>query len=88
MTTPPPLHLTRSELARRYRVAPSTVGRALERGLAEHRADPATAPAPPDPVNPGEPSLRYDAAQMDAWWPKRPLRRGPRPPPAPEETRP
>ncbi|WP_225731036.1 MULTISPECIES: AlpA family transcriptional regulator [unclassified Nocardia] len=63
--------LTRVELARRYGVSPSTVTRALARADARHQADP-TQPAPPAPVNPGEPTLRYLPAEFDAWWAARP----------------
>lgn len=62
--------LTRAELARRYRVSPSTVTRALARAESRHQQDPAQ-PAPPQPVNPGEPILRYLPADADRWWPTR-----------------
>lgn len=51
--------LTCAELARRYKVARSTVARALAREGA------------PGPVNPGEPQLRYRSEEVDAFWPKR-----------------
>ncbi|RNG38026.1 hypothetical protein, partial [Streptomyces botrytidirepellens] len=65
--------LTVSELGRRYQVAHSTVARAITRATAL-RAQGHLAPAPPAPVNPGEPQLRYPTDQMDAWWPLRPPR--------------
>lgn len=69
--------LTAAELARRYGVARSTVARALTQAAGRHRTDPTT-PAPPAPVNPGEPQLRYPAGEMDRWWPHRPGRGRPR----------
>ncbi|GAA3086427.1 hypothetical protein GCM10020000_86370 [Streptomyces olivoverticillatus] len=78
--------LTISELGRRYKVAHSTVARAMARATAL-RADGHPVPAPPAPVNPGEPQLRYPADKMDAWWSKRPPRGRPRTsPPTPTTT--
>lgn len=68
---------SRAELARRHGVHVSAISRALERAAAAHRADPSV-PAPPAPVNPGEPQPRYLPAEFDPWWSARP-RRG-RPP--------
>lgn len=61
--------LTKAELARRWKVAPSAVTRAWQRAERDHKADPAV-PAPPQPVNPGEPLLRYLPSECDPWWPK------------------
>jgi len=64
--------LTCAELARRYGVQRSTVARALARAAELHARDPDGWPAPPQPVNPGEPQLRYRSEEVDAWWPTRP----------------
>lgn len=64
--------LTCAELARRYGVQRSTVSQALARAAELHDRDPQMWPAPPWPVNPGEPQLRYRSEEMDAWWPNRP----------------
>jgi transposase-like protein len=69
--------LTRAELARRYGVSPSAVTRALARAEETHRNDPSL-PAPPQPVNPGEPLLRYLPSEFDPWWANRPARGRPR----------
>ncbi|MDF3050210.1 MAG: hypothetical protein K0R87_1848 [Pseudonocardia sp.] len=84
MTLPDPGHwpMTRAELARRYGVSPSTVTRALQRAEDQHHADP-TRPAPPRPVNPGQPMLRYLPSEVDSWWQARPgVGRPPNPVPA------
>ncbi len=62
--------LTCAELARRYGVARSTVIRALRHAGELHTANSAY-PAPPAPVNPGEPQLRYPSEAADEWWRKR-----------------
>ncbi|WP_433635599.1 hypothetical protein [Nocardia sp. CA-120079] len=89
MTMPDPAPgwpLTRTELARRYQVSPSTVTRALALAEARHRADPAQEP-PPAPVNPGEPLLRYLPTEFDPWWARRPsVGRPPRPLPRSPES--
>lgn len=64
--------LTRAELARQLGVAHSTVTRAIANGQRLHASDPETYPAPPEPVNPGEPQPRYPSAEMVEWWPRRP----------------
>lgn len=55
---------TAAELARRYGVARSTVKRALT-GVVE-------------PVNPGEPQLRWCVDEVDAFWPTRARKGRPR----------
>jgi transposase-like protein len=67
--------LTVAELARHLGVHRSTVASGIRRGRRAHEQDP-TAPAPPDPVNPGEPQLRYPLDQIGKWWPRRPDGRG------------
>lgn len=68
---------TRAELARRHGVHVSTITRALQQATAAHQAD-ASAPAPPAPVNPGEPQPRYLPNEFDPWWATRPGRGRPR----------
>lgn len=70
-----PRELTCAELARRYGVHRATVARAIERGQRAAVEDP-SAPAPPEPTNPGERQLRYRTDEMDQWWPHRPDGRG------------
>lgn len=75
----------RSELARRKKVSPSTITRALAAAQARHEADP-NYPPPPAPVNPGEPILLYPWPEFDRWWPTRPtVGRPPRPHTDPNE---
>lgn len=64
--------LTVAELARRHNVARSTMGRALRGGRATADGGGPADPGRPQPVNPGEPQLRYRSDEVDAWWPTRP----------------
>lgn len=68
--------LTVAELSRRYKVARSTMARALSGGRTGQPGS-----AVPKPVNPGEPQLRYRSEEVEAWWP---TRRSSGRPPAPE----
>ncbi|GAA3517696.1 hypothetical protein FHR32_000862 [Streptosporangium album] len=61
--------LSKTELARRWKVDRGAVTRAWQRSERDHQADPAV-PAPPQPVNPGEPRLRYLPSDCDPWWAK------------------
>ncbi|GAB2717538.1 hypothetical protein [Kitasatospora kifunensis] len=65
--TPP---LTRTELARRHNVQPSTVTRALDKAANAYAAD-SSKPKPPEPLNPDSAHPVYDPDQFDAWWPTR-----------------
>ncbi len=71
--------LTIAELARRYGVSRSTVSRAVARSTSLHASDPDRYAAPPEPVNPGEPQLRFPSGDMDEWWPRRQTAPGPLP---------
>lgn len=81
--------LTKADLARRWKVDRSRVTRAWKRSERDHQANPAV-PGPPQPVNPGQPSLRYLPSDCDPWWDRIRLPHG-RPttastrPPAPQE---
>ncbi|WP_433513903.1 hypothetical protein ACQP2T_61865 [Nonomuraea sp. CA-143628] len=62
--------MTPAELARELGVHRATITRALHKAQAEHQRDQST-PAPPKPVNPDQPLLRYKPSEFMAWWPNR-----------------
>lgn len=77
--------LTRAGFARRYRVAKTTVNRALDLAVAAAAANP-LAPQPPQPLNPGDRHPVYAVDEFDHFWKHRPRRGRPRSSTGPQPT--